>query len=76
MFDRTSLDTMERLADWPYWVHERETTEPVSAVRRSGAKGQPHGSPAWVQQLVAQWNLGATWRGRGRPKKEFTNNGS
>jgi hypothetical protein len=45
-------------------------------VRRSVVKGQPYGSESWVQQMVRQWNLGATLRKRGRPKKEFANNGS
>ena len=65
-----------RPAEWLPWVNEGETNEQVSAVRRSVTKGQPFGSPSWVEQMVAQWNLGATLRTRGRPKKELVNNGS
>jgi putative transposase len=67
---------MERPADWSNWVNESETSEQVSAVRKSVTKGQPFGSEPWVERMVTQWNLGATLRARGRPKKEFANNGS
>lgn len=67
---------MERPANWPDWVNEGEMTEQLSAVRKSVTKGQPFGSGLWVEQMVTQWNLGATLRARGRPKKELVNNGS
>jgi putative transposase len=67
---------MERPAKWLDWVNESETNEQLKAVRRSVLKGQPFGSTRWMEQVVVQWNLGATLRGRGRPKKEFVNNGS
>jgi len=55
---------------------DREPNEQLSAIRKSVTKGQPYGSEAWVDRMVAQWNLGATLRERGRPKKESVNNGS
>lgn len=67
---------MERPADWLDWVNEGETHEQLNAVRRSVIKGQPYGSESWVERMVTQWNLGATLRDRGRPKKELVNNGS
>jgi putative transposase len=67
---------MERLAEWLGWVNEDERNEQLDAVRRSVLKGQPFGSERWVERMVTQWNLGATLRGRGRPKKELVNNGS
>jgi putative transposase len=67
---------MERQAEWLDWVNEGETHEQLHAVRRSVTKGQPFGSPMWVEQMVAQWNLDATLRERGRPKKELVKNGS
>ncbi|MFO0707321.1 MAG: transposase [Nitrospira sp.] len=67
---------MERPAEWANWVREVESNEQLVAVRRSVTKGQPFGSPPWVEQVAAQWNLGATLRGRGRPKKGLVNNGS
>jgi putative transposase len=67
---------MARSAEWLGWVNEDETTEQLYAVRRSVLKGQPFGSEQWVERMVTQWNLGATLRDRGRPKKEFVNNGS
>ena len=67
---------MERPTDWLDWVNEGEPTEQLSAVRKSVTKGQPFGSALWVEQMVTQWNLGATLRARGRTKKELVNNGS
>lgn len=67
---------MERLADWLDWVNEGETHEQLNTMRRSVIKGQPYGSEPWVERMVTRWNLGATLRGRGRPKKELVNNGS
>ena len=67
---------MERSAEWHDWVNEGEPHEQLHAVRRSVTKGQPYGSEPWVERMVTQWNLGATLRERGRPKKELVNNGS
>lgn len=61
---------------WPDWVNEGEPAEHLRAVRRSVLKGQPYGSEPWVERMVRQWNLAATLRDRGRPKREFVNNGS
>lgn len=67
---------MARPRDWCSWVNEIEPTEQLSMVRKSVLKGQPYGSARWVEQMVTQWKLGASLRGRGRPKKEAVNNGS
>ena len=67
---------MERHAEWLDWVNKGATNEQLHAVRRSVIKGQQYGSEPWVERMVAQWNLGATLRERGRPKKELVNNGS
>ena len=53
-----------------------ELQEQIEAVRRSVIKGQPYGSAPWMEQMVTQWNLGATVRERGRPKKDLVNKGS
>lgn len=67
---------VERPAEWRHWVNTDERPEQVAAVRRSVVKGQPYGSEPWVERVVRQWNLGATMRKRGRPRKEFADNGS
>jgi putative transposase len=67
---------IKRPAEWRQWVNEDETSEHLTAVRRSVLKGQPYGSASWVERMVTQWNLGVTVRERGRPKKELVNNGS
>ena len=67
---------MARPVDWLDRVNEGEATEQLSAIRKSVTKGQPYGSEPWVERMVRQWNLGATLRARGRPKKELVDNGS
>ena len=67
---------MERPIAWREWVNEGESRAQLSAVRRSVLKGQPYGSVPWVERMVTQWNLSATLRERGRPRKELVNNGS
>ncbi|ULA63470.1 MAG: transposase [Nitrospira sp.] len=62
--------------DWGEWVNTDELREQIDALRRSVSKGQPFGSERWVEQMVTQWNLGATMRGRGRLRKGLVNNGS
>ena len=61
--------------DWLDRVNEGEATEQLSAIRKSVTKGQPYGSEPWVERMVRQWNLDATSRARGRPKKELVDNG-
>ena len=53
---------MARPAEWPNWVKEGETHAQLSAMRRSMTKGHRCGSPKWVEQMVAQWNVGVTLR--------------
>ncbi len=57
-------------------MNSEELQEQIDALRRSVVKGQPFGRESWVERMVAQWNLGATLRERGRPKKELVNSGS
>jgi putative transposase len=65
-----------RPSDWCGLVNVNERQEQIDAVRRSVVKGQPYGRKSWAQQMVPRWNLGATLRDRGRPKKVLLNNGS
>ncbi len=66
---------MARPVDWLDRVNEGEATEQVNAIRKSVTKGQPYGSEPWVERMVRQWNLDATLRARGRPKKKLVDNG-
>lgn len=63
-------------ANWRHWINAEESAQEVSAVRRSVSKSQPFGSDGWVARMVAQWDLGSTLRGRGRPRKTLVGNGS
>ena len=69
------------LADWPLprprrwtaWVNEALTVGELEAVRLCVARGQPYGSPAWVEQIVATYGLQPAMRPRGRPRKSPKN---
>jgi putative transposase len=60
---------------WAAWVNEALTAGELEAVRRSVARGQPYGSPAWVERTVAVYGLQPAMRARGRPRKQL-NKGS
>src|SRR6267143_3242791 len=61
---------IEQPVEWRQWVNDEQMSKQVAAVRRSVTKGQPFGSPVWLEQMVAEWNLGANLRVPGRAKKE------
>jgi putative transposase len=61
---------LERPPDWQRLVNTGEGQGQIEALRRSVTKGQPFGSPLWVERMVTQWQLGVTMRGRGRPRKD------
>jgi putative transposase len=54
---------------WAAWVNEALTAGELEAVRRCVARGQPYGSPAWVERTVATYGLQPAMRARGRPRK-------
>lgn len=60
---------IERPHNWRELVNTDELQEQIKAIRRSVVKGQPYGNESWVQQMVRRWSLGATVRGRGRPRR-------
>ena len=65
------------LSDWPVprprqWVehvNRPQTDAEVNAIRLSVVRGQPLGSPTWVQQAAKVLGLESTLRPRGRPRK-------
>ena len=65
------------LSDWPLprprqWVehvNRPQTDAEVNAIRNSVLRGQPFGSPAWVQKTAIDLGLESTLSPRGRPYK-------
>lgn len=43
---------------------------------RSANRSQPYGSEAWVDRMTKPFDLESAFRPRGRPRKEYPNNGS
>ena len=66
------------IADWPlprprHWVehvNRPQTDAEILAIRQSLLRGQPFGSPAWVQQTATALGLESTLREPGRPRKQ------
>jgi putative transposase len=59
---------------WLKWVNEPQTQEEVDALRRCVTRGQPFGSETWVQSAARRLGLESTFRSRGRPKKQGSDN--
>jgi putative transposase len=58
-----------RPRDWAKWVNEPQTKAEVEAIRRAVRRGQPYGSPEWVEQTARQLGLESTLRAPHRPRK-------
>ncbi len=50
-------------------VHEPQSSDEVDAMRASINRGSPYGSDGWRSNAIQKFNLEATLRPRGRPKK-------
>jgi len=61
---------MPRARAWRQYVNQAETEADLKALRHCVQRGTPYGSPAWVSTTAEQLGLGATLRGRGRPRKQ------
>ena len=68
-------DQRALLSDWPVprqWakhINRPQTNAEVNAIRMSVLRGQPLGSPTWVQKAAKALGLKSTLRPRGRPRK-------
>ena len=56
--------------DWPDLVNCPQTPEEHEALARCISRGQPFGSPAWVNRMAERFGLQSTLRPRGRPRKK------
>ena len=57
--------------DWLKWVNRPQTPEEHEALARCIARGQPFGSPAWVNRMAARFGLQSTLPiGAGREKRK------
>ena len=52
---------------WIEWVNGPQTEGELQSLRTCATRGRPFGDDAWVQQIAANLDLGATLRRRGRP---------
>jgi putative transposase len=65
------------LSDWPVprprqwidYVNRPQSEKELTAIRQSVIRGQPFGSPQWVQRTANDLGLDSTLRPRGRPRK-------
>ena len=56
--------------DWSARVNGPQSEAELAAVRRSVARGQPFGSAAWQERTAGRLGLQATFRARGRPRRQ------
>ncbi len=64
------------LSDWPIpqprqWIdyfNRPQSEKELAAIRQSVIRGQPFGSPQWIQQAANDLGLDSTLRPRGRPR--------
>ena len=71
-----SVDQRKLLSDWPVarprqWVEHvncPQSEAELNAIRTSVVRGQPFGSPSWIQETAKVLGLESTLRPRGRPK--------
>ena len=65
------------LSDWPVprprqwmaYVNRPQSEKELNAIRHCVNRGQPFGSPDWVQKVASDLGLESTLRPRGRPSK-------
>jgi REP-associated tyrosine transposase len=55
--------------DWNRRVNRPQMARDLEAVRRCVQRGQPYGSPAWIEKTTRLLGLQSTFRMRGRPRK-------
>lgn len=67
---------VERPSDWRRRVNRAPTKAELERLRQSAHRGQPFGTPGWVEQMVERFDLASTLRVQGRPRKEIAGNGS
>ncbi|MBU1117409.1 transposase [Patescibacteria group bacterium] len=77
LFWRFKNKTNSFLSDWPIsepkdyldFVNTPITNTELDEIRESVHKGKPYGKNSWVDTKIKEFNLQATIRSRGRPKK-------
>ena len=71
-----SAEQRQLLTDWPLprprqWVehvNRPQSEKELNAIRTSVVRGQPLGSPSWIQETAKMLGLESTLRQRGRPR--------
>lgn len=75
--EKGSIEQKKILSRWPIdmprdyikLVNEPQTNTEVESLRYSLNKGKPYGSDSWTNKIIDKFNLMATLRNPGRPKK-------
>ena len=65
-----SVWPVSRPRNWATLVNAVQTAGELAALRKSVARGQPFGDPAWQEDTARQLGLESTLRPRGRPRKQ------
>jgi putative transposase len=62
--------------NWVSRINRAENPCELEALRQCVNRGQPFGSEDWVNRMTKRFGLDSVFRPRGRPCKEFPDNGS
>jgi len=58
-----------RPKDWASRVNRAETARELEALRCCANRGQPFGTPEWVERMTKRFGLESVFRPRGRPRR-------
>jgi putative transposase len=61
---------VSRRRDWVRWVNEPQSQKELAEIADSLKRGRPFGDPDWQYSTADKLNLQATFRPRGRPKRQ------
>jgi hypothetical protein len=53
------------------WINTCEQEDTLQTIRNAVNKGTPYGREQWIEAMVKKYDLGATLRGGGRPKRNY-----
>jgi putative transposase len=53
------------------WINTSEQEDTLQTIRNAVNKGAPYGREQWVEAMVKTYDLGATLRGGGRPRRNY-----
>ena len=67
---RPGKDPLHRPPHWLELVNAQLNAAELDALRLASRRGRPYGDSGWVEQIAERYDLSATLRNPGRPRKD------